>query len=799
MSRVREVGTLWIGGALSWLERLCLKSFVDRGQKITLFSYHDIPNVPEGVIRRDGREVLETDQFLKYEKKDSFALFADLFRLHMLRACPGMIWVDTDVYCWRPMAYDQDVVMGFELPDSTRVNNAVLGLAPDHPMLTAMLEFTADPWRIPPFVRPALRAEYEAAAAAGKPVHITQQPWGVWGPMMVSHFAQTLGLLDQVQPLAAFYPVTFPDRQTFFRPARQVERLLTPETTALHLWASNKREIGLRHDGVPPAGSFLATLMARHAMSAAEAPIRGRGKRVFEAGLVDRLEIDRVARIADIGGNAQSLVLAAHARWGCAIDLVDVDHKGRFRAEPAPWVAEYSAFLAQNGVPADRLRRVGAPEALLPAEVVVNLSGFGDLNRITPLGPLLDRTLAPGGRVVTDARKGSGAIPWFRGRGLTLTTLSTRDDAGTPVLRLVAAAEVLAGAVAGGVAEATGKAPATTPAPPSAPAPLQAPSKAPARATMRGATGPATRAAPDAPRARAPAAPSAAADEPEDWPDLARHLAGPGGFFRAEGQHSFLYVPRGDTLVVTFDNLDIALTKRADRRPWGYAFIEKQGWSMLGAMAEGWTWYRDPWVPDQFAALAAEGFFARFSRVVFYGASMGGYAACAFVGACPGADVVAISPQSTLERALVPWETRYRTAWGRDFSGPTGDAAVASAAARRVTLLYDPYEPLDAAHANRFAGANVMKLRAPLMGHRLGSSLQQMGILSAVTLGALGGTLTEAEFYRLIRARRGFARYQRELFRRAVERGHLELARRLGRWVLTRGDNRAIRKALAAL
>lgn len=767
MSRVREVGTLWIGGPLSWLERLCLQSFVDQGQRITLFSYEDIPNVPAGVIRRDGREVLETDQFLKYEKKDSFALFADLFRLHMLRACPGMIWVDTDVYCWRPMDYDTDFVMGFELPDSPRVNNAVLGLAPDHPMLAALLDYTADPWRIPPFVKPALRAEYAEAAAAGKPVHVSQQPWGVWGPMMVSHFAQAMGLLDQVQPMAAFYPVPFPERQTFMRSARRVEQLMSPATTALHLWASNKRELDLRHDGVPPAGSFLAALMDRHGLNAAEAPIRGRGKRIFEGGLVDRLDIDRVKRIADVGGNAQSLVLAAHARWGCAIDLVDVDHKGRFRADPAPWVAEYRAFLVQNHVPAERVRRVGAQADLLPAEVVANLSGFGDLNRISPLGPLLDDVLAPGGRVVTDARKGSGAIPWFRGRGLTLTTLSTRDDAGTPILRMLAAAS------------AEEKGTATDKGKPAAPAPVPVPAPA----------------LPDAP---APAA-ATAADEPEDWPDLARHLAGPGGFFRAEGQHSFLYVPRGDTLVVTFDNLDIALTKRADRRPWGYGFIEKQGWSMLGVMAAGWTWYRDPWVPDQFAALAAEGFFARFSRVVFYGASMGGYAACAFVGACPGADVVAISPQSTLERGLVPWETRYRTAWGRDFSGPTGDAAVASAAARRVTLLYDPYEPLDAAHADRFAGANVMKLRAPLMGHRLGSSLQQMGILSAVTLGALAGTLTEAEFYRLLRARRSFGRYQRELFQRAVERGHPELARRLGRWVLTRGDNRAIRKALAAM
>jgi len=68
MGREREVGTLWIGGPLSWLEQLSLKSFVDKGQQITLFSYDDIPNVPEGVIRRDGREIIDTEDFIKYEQ-----------------------------------------------------------------------------------------------------------------------------------------------------------------------------------------------------------------------------------------------------------------------------------------------------------------------------------------------------------------------------------------------------------------------------------------------------------------------------------------------------------------------------------------------------------------------------------------------------------------------------------------------------------------------------------------------------------------------------------------------------------
>lgn len=735
MARVREVGTLWIGGALSWLEQLCLKSFVDQGQRITLFSYEDIPNVPAGVIRRDGREILDTDDFIKYERKDSFALFADLFRLHMVHRCPGMIWVDTDVYCHRPMDYDDDVVLGYELPGSQRVNNAVLGLPADSALLADMLAFTADRFAIPPFLKPALQAEYRAAAAAGTPVHVSQQPWGVWGPMMLTHFVQAHGMAGQVQPLDAFYPVPFPERTKFLRRRAVVEGMLTPRTTALHLWASNKRELGLRFGGLPPEGSYLAHLVQRHGIVPEAAPIKGRGKLVFDAGLLDRIGLKDVATFADIGGTAQGLALAAHARWDCDIVLVDLDANGGFPARESPWVGPYRAQLAAQGLPDARVRVVRDAGGLRPWDLIVTLSGFGDAHKIKHLAPVLDRCLHADSRLMLDVRKGSGAFPFLRGRGSNVP-LSTRNEGEVEITRIL-----------------------FTPNPPAETAPA----------------------------------------DPE-WAALARGLAGPQGFFREGGAHSFLFIPRGaETLVVTFDNLDIAMNKRAERRPWGFEFIEKQGWSMLGVMANGWTWYRDPFVWQQFDRLRDEGFFARFGRVVFYGASMGGYAAAAFSPACPGADVVAISPQSTLDKAVVPWETRYKVAWDRDFSGPYGDAAQVSHGARRVTLLYDPYEPLDAAHADRFADANVLKLRTPLMGHRLGSSLHQMGILNPIILGALDGTLTAAQFYTALRARRDFARYQRELFQRAVDRKHPELARRLGHWVLRRGENRAIRLGLQAL
>lgn len=453
--------------------------------------------------------------------------------------------------------------------------------------------------------------------------------------------------------------------------------------------------------------------------------------------ILQALSLADARSFADIGGTALPLALAAWEIWDCTITLIDLDRKGQFPDVQSDWLPPYIAALTDAGVPPDRIAILRKADDLHPFDILANLHGYGDRYKIKPLEQVLKHCLHADTCLITDIRKGSGAYPFLKDYGTT-QSLEEHEEDGTKITRVLL-------------------------------------------------------------RAAASAVHAPAAPQDDNWASIAATLAGPDGFFRDNGQHSFLHIPRGDTLVVTFDNLDIAMTKREDRRPWGFSFIEKQGWSMLGVMANGWTWYRDPWVWAQFDDLAATGYFKQFKRVVFYGASMGGYAACAFVAACPGADVVAISPQSTLDKTLVPWETRYSTAWDRDFGGKYGDATLASNTAGRVTMLYDPYEPLDSGHANRFTHPNVTKLRTPMLGHRLGSSLQQMGILAPITLAALNGTLTESQFYQTLRARKTFPRYQRELFTRALAKGHPTLARKMGRWVLTRGDNRFIRHALAAM
>ena len=267
--------------------------------------------------------------------------------------------------------------------------------------------------------------------------------------------------------------------------------------------------------------------------------------------------------------------------------------------------------------------------------------------------------------------------------------------------------------------------------------------------------------------------------KPQDWSIIARKLATDGGFFTDCGEHSFLYVPRGKTLVVTFDNLDIAMTKREDRRPWGYSFVEAQNWSILGVMANGWTWFRDDKVIAEFDRLKNEGFFKQFERVVFYGASMGGYAAAAYSSAAEGSTVFTISPQSTLDKSVVPWEARYKKVWDRDFSGDYGDAALVSQHAEAVHIMYDPYVKPDAAHAQRFTGANVRHWRCPHLGHRLGSSLAQMGILQEISKKCITGELDDTLFYQLLRHRRDFPRYLRELTHLSLERNHIDLAKRV--------------------
>lgn len=251
------------------------------------------------------------------------------------------------------------------------------------------------------------------------------------------------------------------------------------------------------------------------------------------------------------------------------------------------------------------------------------------------------------------------------------------------------------------------------------------------------------------------------------WKENLAEIGAREGFYEELGdQHSALFVKRGKTLIVTFENLDHVYGNSEDRMPWGYGFVVSRDWSMLGMMANDWTWYRDGSVFDFFDRLRDQGFFRDFDKVVFYGASMGAYAASVFSAAAPGATVICISPQATLDREIASWETRYHKAWRRSFSGRYAYGPDMVQAAENVYIFYDPRAPLDAMHAALYRGENITKFRCRFMGHRIASLWLQLGILKPVIEGCVDGTLGAVDFYKSLRIRRDNKRFQKEMLHR---------------------------------
>lgn len=250
------------------------------------------------------------------------------------------------------------------------------------------------------------------------------------------------------------------------------------------------------------------------------------------------------------------------------------------------------------------------------------------------------------------------------------------------------------------------------------------------------------------------------------------------GFYTRLEHHAVMLIRRDPArLVVTFDNLSNVNDISPEREPWAYKFVRENGCSHFSVMARRKDWYRCPQLIAHLEKLAGEGVFAAFDEVFFTGTSMGGFAALAFASLAPGATVISFNPQTTLDAALVPWETRFGMGRARDWSLPYSDCAYEIDEVARAFVLYDPFFGPDRRHAERLEGGNVIRLKTWCSGHYSPVFLRRAGLLKPIMQHALDGTLTAQVFYRLYRERRMLPWYRRALQTNLEERGHDGLAR----------------------
>lgn len=285
-----------------------------------------------------------------------------------------------------------------------------------------------------------------------------------------------------------------------------------------------------------------------------------------------------------------------------------------------------------------------------------------------------------------------------------------------------------------------------------------------------------------------------------EWLGALRRIGEEYGFAEAMGKsHAAIFVEEGDTLLVSFETMSGIEALSETRTPIGFDMVGSNGWSSLSLLSHGDTWFRDPKVYAFFDQLLDDGFFDEFETVIFYGAGPCGYAAGAYSVTSPGARVLMLQPQATLDPRVAEWDDRFAEERRRDFTSRYGFAPEMLDAAERAYVIYDPRERLDAMHSALFARPNVTRYRAPFMGGALQADFRALDLLPGLLTAVAENRLDTGLFATMLRARRDHPPYLRRLLARVDTPNHRDLTRMLCQNVVGRMQAPRFRRRLAQI
>jgi len=286
----------------------------------------------------------------------------------------------------------------------------------------------------------------------------------------------------------------------------------------------------------------------------------------------------------------------------------------------------------------------------------------------------------------------------------------------------------------------------------------------------------------------------------EDWLDQLEDFALDHGFFEPLGpRHSALFAQGSDTLIVTFEEIESIRERSDSGEPMGFEVVRATGFSHLGLISDGDTWFRSDRVYAFFDKLVDDGFFDEFETVVFYGYGMAAYAASAFSVCAPGATVIAIQPQASLDPRVAGWDPRFMEMRRTSFTDRYGYAPDMIDAADHAYIFYDTKVSYDAMHASLFTKKNVTLIRCAHLGRDIEQSMIEMNILLRLLQLAGREKLTELKLHKLLRARRKHAPYLRRLLKFVDQQDRPVLTQALCRHILKEHSFPAVRRRLKEL
>jgi hypothetical protein len=256
-----EVAALWIGDRLSAEASACLASFVRQGHPTSLYSYQRVGNVPSGVTVKDASAILSPDVLAPFVAIKKYSQFSNFFRYELLHKHDGICWIDTDLYCVRPVTAEP-YIFGWE--DERLINGAILAIPSSSPMLSDLQNMFLKKNFVAPWLGRRRVPLYTILAMLGRPVPREKYPWGTLGPGAISWHVRKHGLQSTAKPIPVFYPVAPLETEKFFDPSIDWNSALPPETKTVHLW----NELLRKHEkrDAPPKGSFLWKILNNEAV-----------------------------------------------------------------------------------------------------------------------------------------------------------------------------------------------------------------------------------------------------------------------------------------------------------------------------------------------------------------------------------------------------------------------------------------------------------------------------------------------------------------------------------------------------
>jgi hypothetical protein len=191
MDSLSDLHSLWIGPRVTWLEQLCLASWLAHGHRAVVWAYQPIEGLPSGVDVRDARELLPEEAIVLHRPSGSASLFSNRFRYHLLRRYP-VTWIDTDVLLLRPLPTEAPYLFAWETPDS--ICSAVLRLPSGSRALSDLIAYTDARVPVPPWWPLKDRIRQRALGIMGRHERAEDMVWGSFGPRALTRALRRHGL-----------------------------------------------------------------------------------------------------------------------------------------------------------------------------------------------------------------------------------------------------------------------------------------------------------------------------------------------------------------------------------------------------------------------------------------------------------------------------------------------------------------------------------------------------------------------------------------------------------------------------